>query len=167
MHIIKLILAVLTLSQVTQAAQMELLQAVNPGLMVQMHSRGILDKSNAAQNDNMENADFDFSTLTEHAMNTLHVSLQQRNMLGHCAALQGNVREKMNDAAEIGDNERILNLMGISRDLNAPIQTIEKFINDYPFIRNIRNKRETSRECFQSVIAINTLTFPFALNNIP
>ena len=167
MHLIKLILATLALLQTSNAAQMELLQAVNPGSILYLKSRGILDKSNAAQGTNMENADFDFSTLTEHAMNTLHVSLQQRNMLGHCAALQGDVREKMNEAAEIGDNERILNLMGISRDLNAPIQTIEKFINDYPFIRNIRNKRETSRECFQSVIAINTLTFPLALNNIP
>ena len=165
MHIIRLILAILTLSQTTHAAQVGLRHAVNPGGMLHMHSRGVLSESNAAQGTNMENAGFDFSTLKEHTMNTLHASLQRRTMLDHCVALHGNLINRMNEAANIGDDV-YANLLISEQDLANYAGVIQNFINDYPFIRNIEDKQKSSKRCIKRIIDINILTFHLNLNNL-
>jgi hypothetical protein len=156
----KLILATLAMVHTNHAADVAVQHFEKPGPNLHMHSRGVLCKTNKAQDYNVENDDFDFSKLTEHAMTTLHSSIKTLEILPRCAIFQEDLMKKKREAVEKGDDDKALHLTEVLRDLDKPTQIIQTFEKDYPSYRTIDRKRKESEKCIESVKKINIITFP-------
>lgn len=164
MKMIKLALATLLMAHTTHAADIAVMPFQEPGPMLHMHSRGVLCQTTQAQQHNIENDGFNFSDLTEHAMKTLHTSLQTCDVLHRCAVFQEDLKEKRRLAVD--DHVLAKKLQNDFEKLQEPIHIIQNFAHNYPYLQGIKPKQEESEKCIESIKAINILTFPYFMSHL-
>lgn len=105
-------------------------------------SLSVLQKSNDIQRENMENDDFDFSTLKKETIKTLYITLTDEQCLFYCDPLQ-----KILEGSDLKEFKKARN-------------DIQNFITSYYELNDFRDIKEFAEFCIKGLITINTLAWP-------